>query len=664
MLMSVPTKIPKELQAPRRRKFLSRCHIGELHSTEKTTDMACRCPHLGAYLPEYLDPKIIGLDHGSVHIRNGSKRIKRLTISDLHFASVLSEPASLSLSQSQSQLRINKDMTENTCIEPNKTFGEEEAKIDSIMNSEEESYASSFSPSTFVEQVQKERDFERMLCVQIAKTNGRQHEGDNNFLTRITPDEHIKDANNELISKATTSDSYDIKNAIEVRSSNLNTLESSLLDGERPKLNQEHGLDLQALVQIRDQREVDIHAAELKVEEWLDVIMKNRLCHWNREDPNCKSCMKKFKQGKLKSSLPCGDSLMQCLDCSLIGCGSPLTSGDGSSKRHLQQHFLLTNHNFAITCGVKGEIYCMKCGDFVYCEVFESEKERVEISAQLPWFQWERCRKLQRSFAFREEGDDFYVIPNNVDNGAIRHPSGIAVWKGFQATYPQDVSNDFILAAQRTLDRLKYFRDTITQSHFMNPCNITADITYRQYQRRDQYWKLDCPVGIYNAGNICYISSVIQCIFNLRPIQQFFLRDAKHDCRACEIMRSSTSEDSTSVDACLACEIDRLLLTYYGSTQGLDFSVITNSTETRHTYQVQSKLIISEGAVNNVNASEEIKSAVPRKKQGMPIVLSDFLATAWKMKDMALLVGNEQHDANEFMQLFLDIIDRDRKSVV
>jgi|AntRauTorckE5430_2_1112549.scaffolds.fasta_scaffold00851_11 hypothetical protein len=660
--MSVPTKIPKELQAPRRRNSAARCHIGELHATEVTTDMACRCPHIDAFLPKYLDSGSLGLGNNRpVHTGQGSKRIKRLTISDLHFSSILSKPAS--------KYHVNKPIIGKTVVEtldkPIYAFGEEETKMNYIMSGGEGSYAP-FFPSTFVQQVHKERDFERMLCVEIAKTNGKnieraEHEGHSLLHTKNTQKTYIKvkDASHEFISKSTTSDSSDMKNSAEMRSLNINRLESNGPNGRKRQLKEKDCLDLKSLIRMRDQREVDVHAAELKVEQWLEVIRQNRLSYWNRDDMNCSSCVKKSKPGKLKSCLPCGDSLMQCLDCSLIGCGSILTSSDGSSKRHLQQHFLLSNHNFAITCGERGEIYCMKCGDFVYCEVFDSEKERVEINVHLPCFQWDRRRKLQRSFAFREEGDDFYVVPNHCDDGSIHHQSITAIWKGFQATYPQDVSNNFILAGQRTLDRLQLFKGDITKSRFMNACSTTADIVYRQCKRKGQYWKIDCPVGIYNAGNICYISSVIQCIFNLRPIQQFFLRDAKHDCRACEILRSSNN-DSSAVNLCLVCEIDRLILTYYGSSQGLDLGVIMNSTDfSGQAFQVQSELNSSGGAVNNLENSDYVKFAVSSIEQGMPIVISDFLAIAWKMKEMALLAGNEQHDAHEFMQVFLDIIDRD-----
>jgi hypothetical protein len=669
--MSFQTKVPKELQAPRCQISTLRSHIGGQYATEVTTDMACRCPHIDAYIPKYLDSGSLGLGGVGLSNRKGSKRLKRLTISDLHFASVLSE--------STSKKRKGSEGNHASSDKSNYRFGEEEMKLDLLMSGGGGAFTPLF-PGTFVEQVHKERDFEKMLCVEIAKAAGEKveeqpdHQGIGDFQKSNLLGEQIGNIQTEVFPNAATNNSSEKRHELEFRPSNTSSFsasKSTFLDGKKPHLSHDHAHNLSELKQMRKQRDQDIQAAELKVEAWLEVIRQNRLSYWNGDDMGCKQCLKNPKQGTDISHLPHGDSIMQCLDCSLVGCGSELlTSDDGSSKRHMQRHFLLTKHIFAITCGEKGEIYCMKCGDFVYCDVFDSEKERVEINFQVPWFQWDRHRKLQRSFAFREEGDDFYVIPNhflpenkkyaNSEHRSTCEPSAIVVWKGFQATYPPDVSYDFILAAQRTLSRLKFFRGDLIPSHFLKACDATSTIAYRQYQRRDRHWKIDCPVGIHNAGNICYISSVIQCIFNLRPVQQFFLRDAKHDCRACEILRSSNNQDASSIDGCLACEVDRLILTYYGSTQGLDLSVIVNSTDmSKQNLQGRLEQRISGGAVNNVEAFNDGKLDVPSKEQGMPIVISDFLATAWQMKDMALLAGNEQHDSHEFMQVLLDIIDRD-----
>merc|ERR1711957_1063449 len=83
------------------------------------------------------------------------------------------------------------------------------------------------------------------------------------------------------------------------------------------------------------------------------------------------------------------DELIQCLECSIIGCGSlslssnywsrhhknqqqqtqqpsPLSPPPKNQKQHILQHFLLTGHTMGISCGKKGSLYCFKCGDVVY----------------------------------------------------------------------------------------------------------------------------------------------------------------------------------------------------------------------------------------------------------------------------------------------------------
>jgi hypothetical protein len=47
------------------------------------------------------------------------------------------------------------------------------------------------------------------------------------------------------------------------------------------------------------------------------------------------------------SSLCCsGDSLIQCLDCDLVGCGSSLSDNRSCGKQHIMLHFLLSGHRY------------------------------------------------------------------------------------------------------------------------------------------------------------------------------------------------------------------------------------------------------------------------------------------------------------------------------
>ena len=155
---------------------------------------------------------------------------------------------------------------------------------------------------------------------------------------------------------------------------------------------------------------------------------------------------------------------------------------------------------------------------------------------------------------------------------------------------------------------------------------------------------------------------MVQCIFNLRPVQEFFLCDIKHDYRTCEVLRSSSSQKS-SAKLCLACEIDKLMLKYYGSTVGLDICKIINpSSRSSQKLEMAKKINSTSGNSFDSNTGNDVvEPIIETLEKGMPIVVSDFLATAWNLKDMAALAGNEQHDSHEFMQVFLDIVDKDCK---
>jgi hypothetical protein len=102
-----------------------------------------------------------------------------------------------------------------------------------------------------------------------------------------------------------------------------------------------------------------------------------------------------------------------------------------------------------------------------------------------------------------------------------------------------------------------------------------------------------------------------------------------------------------------------MMMEYYGNTTGLDVLAILNGG-----LRSKSKSSISaysESSRKNSFDSGSKKSVIPTVEKGLPMVVSDFLATAWQLKDMAALAGNDQHDSHEFMQVFLDIIDKDCK---
>ncbi|KAJ8607408.1 hypothetical protein CTAYLR_009947 [Chrysophaeum taylorii] len=60
-----------------------------------------------------------------------------------------------------------------------------------------------------------------------------------------------------------------------------------------------------------------------------------------------------------------GDDLMACLHCNYVGCWSPFRRRRGVEGRHIQWHLVRCGHAFAVHLE-RFEVYCQRCGDFVY----------------------------------------------------------------------------------------------------------------------------------------------------------------------------------------------------------------------------------------------------------------------------------------------------------
>jgi hypothetical protein len=55
---------------------------------------------------------------------------------------------------------------------------------------------------------------------------------------------------------------------------------------------------------------------------------------------------------------------------------------------HVSHTICCSYITIAVTCGERSEVFCFKCGDFVCHEIVNQERERIDISRQLPWMGW------------------------------------------------------------------------------------------------------------------------------------------------------------------------------------------------------------------------------------------------------------------------------------
>lgn len=98
-----------------------------------------------------------------------------------------------------------------------------------------------------------------------------------------------------------------------------------------------------------------------------------------------------------------------------------------------------------MSCGPEAKIYCFQCGGFVSHDVFEQEKERIDLCHCLPWMAWTEY-PVQRSFdALR-----FFHVK---DQGIF--------WKGIYATYPMLIPKHHMSSARLCLRRHVVFHGNV-----------------------------------------------------------------------------------------------------------------------------------------------------------------------------------------------------------
>jgi ubiquitin carboxyl-terminal hydrolase 22/27/51 len=172
---------------------------------------------------------------------------------------------------------------------------------------------------------------------------------------------------------------------------------------------------------------------------------------------------------------------------------------------------------------------------------------------------------------------------------------------------------------------------------------------------------------MHNLGNTCFQSAILQCLINCVPLQKYFLGEVGHHHLSCQTYRTmelpkpaaTTEIGSTSApmsadvpsdcarkksdDVCLACEMDKLFLKYFGSTLGVDVSSVISDVSRCHR---------EDGYIVTGNKSDVDTDCA----KGEPLITADMLAAAWKCGGMDHLAGYEQRDAHEFLHGFLDVL--------
>lgn len=285
----------------------------------------------------------------------------------------------------------------------------------------------------------------------------------------------------------------------------------------------------------------------------------------------------------------------------------------------------------------------------MYHEIFDQEKFRMDTMKQLPNLAWKE-HKIQRSF------DPFQFLSTK-EHGIV--------WRGPVATYPPLVPREHLRATELISRRKSLFEGQIREKWLLTKPNAMAFAASQNLLEEGRRYQIDAPVGMYNLGNTCYMTAILQCLVHCSPLQQYFLRDSAHHYKASMVYRDATADDSaqdatTSVEKpapkdkkepelCLAYEMDRLFLSYYGSAIGHDvLSVIEESSH---------NLCFGASEADDTY----VPTATAEVEKGEPLIPSSLLATIWKSEHLKHLAGYKQHDSHEFLNSFLEQMSKNIK---
>lgn len=101
-----------------------------------------------------------------------------------------------------------------------------------------------------------------------------------------------------------------------------------------------------------------------------------------------------------------------------------------------------------MTCGKKGSLFCMMCGDFIYNSIVDRTVEYTEIALRLPQL---GCpdQTLERSISSSER---------------VLNETGKLFWPGLMATYPDTSFGIIRRASRQSLKRMRMFHGEMERS--------------------------------------------------------------------------------------------------------------------------------------------------------------------------------------------------------